>query len=76
MTGTEAVDILSAEGHARLLCTNPQQIGIIYVDALDTDLLDVRWVYVNIPGLHTLHDVGVEVHLQQTQLVASYPDVA
>ena len=76
MAGSKAVDILSAVGDTRFLRTYPEQIRIIYVDTLDTDLVDLPRVRIDIAWHHTLHRMRVNIHFQQSELVAANPDVA
>ena len=75
MTGTETVDILSAVGHTRLLRTYPQQVGIVYVDTLDADLVDLSGIHIDVTWLDALHTMCVDVHFQQSELVRTDPDV-
>ena len=63
--GTKAVDILTGIGHTRFLGSYPQQVGIVYVEALDTNVLltDVLLV-IKVARWHTLNLVGVDIHAQ------------
>ena len=75
VTGTETVDILSAVGNARLLRTYPQQVGIIHIDTLDADLVDLSGIHIDVTWLDALHTMCVDVHFQQSELVRTDPDV-
>ena len=75
VTGAETVDILSAEGHTRFLRTYPQQVGIIHIDTLDADLVNLSGIHVDVTGLDALHSMCVDIHSQQSELVGTNPDV-
>ena len=75
LSGIESVDVLTVIGNARLLGTNPQQVGVVDIDALHLHAVGIRLASSHIAGFGHLYLMGVDVHSDEAGTVGSNPDV-
>ena len=75
LSGVEPVNVLAIIGNARFLCTNPQQVGVVDIDALHLHTVGICPASCHIAGFGYLHLMGVDIHSDESCTVGSNPDV-